>query len=61
MFNSSVDPNGMHFNDILWDYLGEYSLFDVYNDETLKTLTLDYEFMDNEYFESYVINVSIKE
>ena len=51
----------MHFNDILWDYLGEYSLFDVYNDETLKTLTLDYEFMDNEYFESYVINVSTKE
>ncbi|MCM4150517.1 nicotinic acid mononucleotide adenyltransferase [Arenibacter sp. N53] len=58
MFNSSVDPNGMHFNDILWDYQGEYSLFNVYNDETLKTLTLDYEFMDNDYFELYVINDS---
>ncbi|MBC8766672.1 nicotinic acid mononucleotide adenyltransferase [Arenibacter sp. BSSL-BM3] len=58
IFNSSVDPSGMHFNDILWDYRGEYSLFDVYNDETLKTLTLDYEFMDNDYFELYVINDS---
>ncbi len=58
IFNSSVDPSGMHFNDILWDYRGEYSLFDVYNDETLKTLTLDYEFMGNDYFELYVINDS---
>lgn len=58
MFNSSVDPYGMHFNDILWDYRGEYSLFDVYNDETLKTLTLDYEYMGNDYFELYVINDS---
>ena len=48
----------MYFNDILWDYLGRYSLFDVYNDETLKTLTLNYDFMDNEYFELYVINDS---
>ncbi len=58
VFNSSLDPAGMHFNDILWDYRGEYSLFDVYNDETLKTLTLDYDFMGNDYFELYVINDS---
>ena len=58
VFNSSLDPTGMHFNDILWDYRGEYSLFDVYNDETLKTLTLDYDFMGNDYFELYVINDS---
>ena len=58
MFNSSVDPSGMHLDDVLWDYSGEYSLFDVYNDETLKTLTLDYDFMGNDYFELYVINDS---
>ena len=58
VFSSSLDPTGMHFNDILWDYRGEYSLFDVYNDETLKTLTLDYDFMGNDYFELYVINDS---
>ncbi|MCK0188660.1 nicotinic acid mononucleotide adenyltransferase [Arenibacter sp. F20364] len=57
-FSSSVDPSGMHLDDILWDYRGEYSLFDVYNDETLKTLTLDYDFMGNDYFELYVINDS---
>jgi hypothetical protein len=58
MFNSSVDPIGMHLNDVLWDYSGEYSVFDVYNDETLKTLTLDYDYMGNDYFELYVINDS---
>lgn len=58
MSNSFVGPNRMYFNDILWDYLGRYSLFEVYNDETLKTLTLDYDFMDNEYFELYVVNDS---
>jgi hypothetical protein len=58
MFNSSVDPIGMHLDDVLWDYSGGYSVFDVYNDETLKTLTLDYESMGNDYFELYVINDS---
>ena len=33
-------------------------MFDVENDETLKTLTLSYDFMDNDYFELYVINDS---
>lgn len=45
----------MHFNDVLLDNGGVYSLFDIYNDETLKTLTLDYDYRGNDYFELYVI------
>ncbi len=33
-------------------------MYDVENDETLKTLTLSYDFLGNDYFELYVINDS---
>jgi len=33
-------------------------VYDIENDETLKTLTLAYDFMGNDYFELYVINDS---
>ena len=33
-------------------------MYDVANDPTLKTLTLDYDFLGNDYFELYVINDS---
>ena len=41
-----------------WDFVGDYQVYDVENDETLKTLTLDYDFLGNDYFELYVINDS---
>ena len=39
-------------------YTGIYGVGDVIGDEFLKTLTLDYDFLDNEYFELSVINDS---
>ncbi|NNC35157.1 MAG: nicotinic acid mononucleotide adenyltransferase [Croceitalea sp.] len=55
-FKSSVDPVGTPLQNIQWDYEGDFEVYDVVNDETLKTLTLDYDFMGNDYFELYVIN-----
>jgi hypothetical protein len=55
-FRSSIDPLGKSTSNIVWDYEGFYEIYDVQNDETLKTLTLDYEFMGNDYFELYVID-----
>ncbi|MBT8281741.1 MAG: nicotinic acid mononucleotide adenyltransferase [Muriicola sp.] len=55
-FRSSVDAQGIPLSNIVWDYEGFYEIYDVQNDETLKTLTLDYAFMGNDYFELYVIN-----
>ena len=55
-FESSIDAVGLAPGQIQWDYVGNYEVFDVANDETLKTLTLDYDFLGNDYFELYVIN-----
>lgn len=55
-FRSSIDAPGTSLNSLHWDYEGFYEVYDVQNDETLKTLTLDYDFMGNDYFELYVIN-----
>ncbi len=55
-FRSSVDPTGTPLPNIVWDYEGFYEIYNVQNDETLKTLTLDYTFMGNDYFELYVID-----
>jgi len=55
-FRSSVDALGTPLSNIVWDYEGFYEIYDVENDETLKTLTLDYAFMGNDYFELYVID-----
>lgn len=57
-FRSSIDALGATIPDLVWDYDGNYEVFDVANDETLKTLTLDYDFLGNDYFEIYVINDS---
>lgn len=56
-FRSSVDKVGIPLVNLQWDFEGDYEIFDT-NDETLKTLTLDYDFMGNDYFELYVINDS---
>ena len=44
-FRSSLDTPGTALNSLQWDYEGDYQVYDVVNDETLKTLTLDYDFM----------------
>ncbi len=56
-FQSSVDPVGTPVSKLQWDYQGNYAIFDT-NDETLKILTLDYDYMGNDYFELYVIDDS---
>ncbi|MEM1339594.1 MAG: nicotinic acid mononucleotide adenyltransferase [Bacteroidota bacterium] len=59
-FQSSADPIGTSISKIQWDYQGNYEIFDT-NDETLKTLTLDYDYLGNDYFELYVIDDSTVE
>ena len=59
-FQSSVDVPGTPIQNLQWDFEGDYEVFDT-NDETLKTLTLDYDFMGNDYFELYVIDDSTVE
>jgi len=55
-FRSSQDENSIGINDIFWDYTGAYAVGDIANDMYLKTLALDYDYFDNEYFELNVIN-----
>ncbi|WP_422349400.1 nicotinic acid mononucleotide adenyltransferase [Flagellimonas sp.] len=57
-FRSSVDGSGTAVSNLQWDFEGDYEIFDVANDPTLKTLTLDYDFLGNDYFELYVIDDS---
>ncbi|GGG37702.1 hypothetical protein GCM10011414_03830 [Croceivirga lutea] len=54
-FQSSVDAPGTSINNLQWDYEGNYQIYNT-NSEDLKTLTLDYDFLGNDYFELYVIN-----
>lgn len=56
-FQSSVDAVATPLANLQWDYEGDYQVFDT-NDPGLKTLTLDYDFLGNDYFELYVINDS---
>ncbi|WP_040279739.1 hypothetical protein [Psychroserpens damuponensis] len=55
-FRSSQDSNIGNPNNIYWDYTGIYGVGDVSGNMYLKTLTLDYDFFNNEYFELSVIN-----
>jgi hypothetical protein len=55
-FRSSEDVNGTPIDNILWDYDGIYDIDDVPGEFYLKTLTLDYNFPDNEFFELTVID-----
>ncbi len=55
-FRSSLDQTGTHLGALQWDFVGDYQVYDTENDETLKTLTLGYDFLGNDYFELYVIN-----
>ncbi len=55
-FRSSQDANVGNVNNIFWDYTGVYGVANVPGNMYLKTLTLDYDFFDNEFFELNVIN-----
>lgn len=57
-FKSSQDSNDLNINDIYYDYTGYYLVDDVANAEDIKILTLDYDFLGNEYFELTVMNDS---
>ena len=58
IFKSSIDENGTYISNLVWDYEGDYQVYDIENDFTLKTLTLDYGYLGDDYFELYVINDS---
>lgn len=55
-FRSSEDSNGTPIDNIFWDYEGIYDVDDVQGDFYQKTLTLDYNFPDNEFFDLTVID-----
>ncbi|WP_203256348.1 nicotinic acid mononucleotide adenyltransferase [Hyunsoonleella ulvae] len=55
-FRSSQDDLGFNPINLIWDYTGVYGIGDVANNLNLKTLTLDYDFFDNEFFELTVID-----
>jgi hypothetical protein len=55
-FQSSQDAKGTNINSIYWDYTGIYNVDDVPGNQYLKYLTLDYDYLGNEYFELSVIN-----
>ncbi len=55
-FRSSQDINNNNPSTIIWDYTGVYGVGNVQGNNYLKTLTLDYDFFDNEFFELSVIN-----
>ncbi|MGB3605924.1 nicotinic acid mononucleotide adenyltransferase [Psychroserpens sp.] len=55
-FRSSQDVNISNTNNIYWDYTGLYGVGNINGNFYLKTLTLDYDFFENEFFELSVIN-----
>lgn len=55
-FQSSKDEVGTDIDNIYWDYIGDYEVFNVAGYDNLKILTLDYDFNGTEEFELSVIN-----
>ncbi len=55
-FRSSQDNVGTNVNNLYWDFIGDYGIGDISGNMYLKTLTLDYDYFDNEFFELSVIN-----
>ncbi|PKA83052.1 hypothetical protein ATE92_1198 [Ulvibacter sp. MAR_2010_11] len=55
-FRSSQDANGTPINELYWDYTGIYNVDDVPGNQYQKYLTLDYDYLGNEYFDLSVIN-----
>lgn len=55
-FRSSQDINIANPDNIYWDYTGVYGVGNISGNMYIKTLTLDYDFFDNEHFQLSVIN-----
>ncbi|TYB78606.1 nicotinic acid mononucleotide adenyltransferase [Bizionia myxarmorum] len=55
-FRSSQDINNNNPNTIYWDYTGLYNVANISGNRYLKTLTLDYDYFSNEFFELRVLN-----
>jgi hypothetical protein len=55
-FRSSVDASGTSLRNVRWDFEGNYQIYDIPGDASVKTLELRYDFMGNDYFELYVVN-----
>ena len=56
IFQSSQDRNGLSTGSLYWDYTGEYWVEDASPGSLNKHLTLDYDFLGNDYFDLYVID-----
>jgi hypothetical protein len=56
VFHSSRDRNGMHPSSLQYDYEGLYWVEDDAQNALNKHLTLDYDFLGNDYFDLYVID-----
>ena len=56
LFRSSLDVPGTPLQALQWDYEGVFTVYDVPGDQALKTLTLDYDYLGNDYFELYVLD-----
>jgi len=61
VFRSSQDLVGTNVNNLFWNYTGVYGVNNVPGNFYLKTLTLDYDFFYNEFFELSVINDALIE
>lgn len=57
-FRASLDSPNTSMANLQWDFEGEYEVYDIQGDNSLKALTLDYDFFGDDYFELYVINDS---
>lgn len=60
-FRSSQDNNIYNPDNIYWDFTGSYDVGNISGNMYVKTLTLDYDFFDNEFFELTVIDDSTVE
>ncbi|MFK5889621.1 MAG: nicotinic acid mononucleotide adenyltransferase [Flavobacteriaceae bacterium] len=56
IFQTSLDKVGTDFDLLEWNFEGNYEVFDVADDASIKILTLDYDFFDSEDFELSVLD-----
>lgn len=57
-FRSSQDLPGTPVHNLYWDYTGQYNVANFSDTNTVKALTLDYDYFSDEYFELSVITDS---
>lgn len=56
IFYSSLDPLGLDLDQLSWDFIGDYEIFDVVGYQDLKILTLNYDIGYTKEFELRVLN-----